>query len=134
MQYCVCLNSICTHSLLILNPSLVIILYLSLNIIFNSKMDGRRVRTHHVTYDSSKIIRLWLFGKSASEISVETGASLSTVYRWIRRYGAQGSFTYHIPNESYLCNSVRQYNSRAQAFYLCGNPCAVCLFAGRQSK
>lgn len=92
------------------------------------------MRTHHVTYDSSKIIRLWLFGKSASEISLETGASLSTVYRWIRRYGAGGLFTSHVPIESFLSSLARQHKSRAQAFYLSGNPCAICLFAGRQSK
>lgn len=87
-----------------------------------------------MTYDSSKIIRLWLFGKSASEISVETGASLSTVYRWIRRYGARGLFTKPVPIESFLCTLARQHNTRAQAFYLSGNSCALCLFAGRESK
>lgn len=92
------------------------------------------MRTHHVTYDSSKIIRLWLFGKSASEISVETGASLSTVYRWIRRYGARRLLTYHVPIESFLWNLARQHNSIAQAFYLSGNPCALCFSAGRQTK
>lgn len=89
------------------------------------------MKTQHMSYDSSRIIRLWLLGKSAREISLETGASLSTVYRWIRRYGTHGSFTYHVPSESFLCNSYRHNNSEAQAIYFCGNPCIVCLYAGK---
>lgn len=110
-----------------------------LNILFDSKMEGR-VRTHHLTYDSSKIIRMWLLGKSAWEISMETGASLSTVYRWLRRYGRKGLLTYHLPFDSYLCNSVRhrnlvqRNNSRAQAMCLCGSACAVGFFSCKQSK
>lgn len=61
-----------------------------------------RMRTHHSTYDSSKIICMWLLGKSAWDISLETGASLSTVYRWIRRYVREGLFTYCVPGDNYL--------------------------------
>lgn len=73
------------------------------------------MRTQYVTYDSSKIIRMWLLGKSAWDISVETGASLSTVYRWIRRYGTQGLFTYSVPSDLYLNNSVYHHNLRPRS-------------------
>lgn len=37
------------------------------------------------------IVWLWLEGASARSISQMTGASLSTVYRWVRRWQDEGS-------------------------------------------
>lgn len=39
----------------------------------------------------ARMICLWLAGMSAREISCCTGASISTVYRWVRRWQAGGS-------------------------------------------
>ena len=38
-----------------------------------------------------RLIWLWLAGLSAREISCYTGASVSTVYRWVRRWQTGGS-------------------------------------------
>lgn len=37
------------------------------------------------------IVWMWLEGSSARSISQQTGASLSTVYRWVRRWQDEGS-------------------------------------------
>lgn len=42
---------------------------------------GRRIR----------IVSLWLEGLTAQDISVKSGVSVSTVYRWIRRWQKEGS-------------------------------------------
>lgn len=54
-------------------------------------MDRRRTNCQAVVAERSKIVLLWMGGTSAKLISKETGASLSTVYRWIRRWQEEGS-------------------------------------------
>lgn len=44
-----------------------------------------------VLAERAKIVLLWLGGSSARSISQQTGASLSTVYRWIHRWQEEGS-------------------------------------------
>lgn len=39
----------------------------------------------------TRMIWLWLAGLSAREIACYTGASVSTVYRWVRRWQSGGS-------------------------------------------
>lgn len=39
----------------------------------------------------ARMVWLWMTGMSAREISCFTGASVSTVYRWVRRWQAGGS-------------------------------------------
>lgn len=54
-------------------------------------MDRRRTNSQQVVAERSKIVLLWMGGTSAKLISKQTGASLSTVYRWIRRWQEEGS-------------------------------------------
>lgn len=54
-------------------------------------MDRRRTNSQAVVAERSKIVLLWMGGTSAKLISKQTGASLSTVYRWIRRWQDEGS-------------------------------------------
>lgn len=54
-------------------------------------MDRRRTNSQAVVAERSKIVLLWMGGTSAKLISKQTGASLSTVYRWIRRWQEEGS-------------------------------------------
>lgn len=50
-----------------------------------------------VIAERARIVWLWLGGESARSISQQTGASLSTVYRWIRRWQEGSIYTkpYH---------------------------------------
>lgn len=41
--------------------------------------------------ERARIVWLWLGGASARAISHQTGASLSTVYRWVRRWQEEGT-------------------------------------------
>lgn len=50
------------------------------------KMDRILVSSHRTVRLRAKIIWLWLRGTSARSISHQTGASLTTVYRWIHRW------------------------------------------------
>lgn len=50
------------------------------------KMDRIMVSSHRTVRLRAKIIWLWLRGTSARSISHQTGASLTTVYRWIHRW------------------------------------------------
>lgn len=44
-----------------------------------------------VLAERTRLVRLWLAGVPVKYISAESGASLSTVYRWIRRWRECGS-------------------------------------------
>lgn len=44
-----------------------------------------------VIADRRRIVWLWLTGMAARDIATETGTSLSTVYRWIRRWEKEGT-------------------------------------------
>lgn len=44
-----------------------------------------------VTSDRKRIVWLWVAGFAARDIAKETGTSLSTVYRWIRRWEKEGT-------------------------------------------
>lgn len=44
-----------------------------------------------VTSDHKRIVWLWVAGLAARDIAKETGTSLSTVYRWIRRWEKEGT-------------------------------------------
>lgn len=48
-------------------------------------------QTRTVYTDRLRIVWMWLRGMSAREISLETGASLCTVYRWVRRWQEEGN-------------------------------------------
>lgn len=54
-------------------------------------MDRRRTNSQAVVAERSRIVLLWMGGTSAKLISKQTGSSLSTVYRWIRRWQEEGS-------------------------------------------
>ncbi|KAK4313262.1 hypothetical protein Pmani_003158 [Petrolisthes manimaculis] len=54
-------------------------------------MDKRVAKSKCVTTERTKIIWLWLAGLAARDIATETGTSLSTVYRWIRRWEKEGT-------------------------------------------
>lgn len=43
--------------------------------------------------ERAMIVWMWQEGVSARDISHKTGASIATVYRWIRRWSREGSFT-----------------------------------------
>lgn len=44
-----------------------------------------------VTSDRKRIVWLWVAGLAARDIAKEAGTSLSTVYRWIRRWEKEGT-------------------------------------------
>lgn len=50
---------------------------------------GPYIRT--LKTDRLRMVWMWLAGKSARTISLETGISICTVYRWIRRWREEGS-------------------------------------------
>ncbi|MPC77728.1 hypothetical protein E2C01_072192 [Portunus trituberculatus] len=51
-----------------------------------------RVTRYIASITSRKwIVWLWLRGASAMAISQQTGVSLSTVYRWVRRWHEEGT-------------------------------------------
>lgn len=54
-------------------------------------MENRMSNSPAVLAERAKIVLLWLGGSSARSISQQTGASLSTVYRWIHRWQEEGS-------------------------------------------
>lgn len=54
-------------------------------------MDEGISNTPAVVAERARIVWLWLGGASARSVSQQTGASLSTVYRWIRRWQEEGS-------------------------------------------
>lgn len=54
-------------------------------------MESRMSNSPAVMAERAKIVLLWLGGSSARSISQQTGASLSTVYRWIHRWQEEGS-------------------------------------------
>lgn len=52
----------------------------------------RRVRQHKARVaDRSRIIWMWLAGIPPQNISTQNGVSISTVYRWIRRWQKEGT-------------------------------------------
>ncbi|KAK4323263.1 hypothetical protein Pmani_006044 [Petrolisthes manimaculis] len=55
-------------------------------------MDGR-ISRHKRTLKSDRevIIRMWLEGTSARDISIKTGISVSTIHRWVRRWREEGT-------------------------------------------
>ncbi|KAK3875538.1 hypothetical protein Pcinc_019587 [Petrolisthes cinctipes] len=55
-------------------------------------MDGR-ISRHKRTLKSDRevIIRMWLEGTSARDISIKTGISISTIHRWVRRWREEGT-------------------------------------------
>ncbi|KAK4299457.1 hypothetical protein Pmani_028270 [Petrolisthes manimaculis] len=54
-------------------------------------MDEHQAKSKSVTTDRTRIMWLWLAGYTARDIAAETGTSLSTVYRWIRRWEKEGT-------------------------------------------
>lgn len=54
-------------------------------------MDQRATRYIASVASRRWIVWLWLRGASAMAISQQTGVSLSTVYRWVRRWHEEGS-------------------------------------------
>lgn len=54
-------------------------------------LDSRMAKSIGAESSRKQIVWLWLTGCSALAISKKTGVSLSTVYRWIRRWQAEGT-------------------------------------------
>ncbi|KAK3885063.1 hypothetical protein Pcinc_010717 [Petrolisthes cinctipes] len=54
-------------------------------------MDEHLAKNKSVTTDRTRIMWLWLAGITPRDIAAETGTSLSTVYRWIRRWEKKGT-------------------------------------------
>ncbi|KAK4317317.1 hypothetical protein Pmani_011581 [Petrolisthes manimaculis] len=54
-------------------------------------MDQGITNSPAVVAERARIVWLWLRGESARTVSQQTGASLSTVYRWIRRWQEEGT-------------------------------------------
>lgn len=54
-------------------------------------MTSRRIKRFLMKDARSRIVWLWLAGCPARDISILTGASVSTVYRWLRRF--QGAYS-----------------------------------------
>lgn len=50
------------------------------------------------------IVWLWLMGSSAMDISKQMGVSLSTVYRWVRRWQEEGTVENRQDRRRYKCN------------------------------
>lgn len=74
-----------------------------------SAMDRRcRDRTMIVTYRTN-IVLLWLAGMSPREISQKLGPSISTVYRWIRRWQEEGTVETRTHRSRSLMSSSRDH-------------------------
>lgn len=54
-------------------------------------MEGRQPCRTTDTTQRARMVWLWVGGQSARSIARETGASVSTVYRWIRRWEQEGN-------------------------------------------
>ncbi|KAG7162359.1 putative homeodomain-like HTH_23 containing protein 1 [Homarus americanus] len=54
-------------------------------------MNRRATHVRTMKTDRLRIVWMWLSGMSARSISYETGASICTVYRWIRRWQEEGT-------------------------------------------
>lgn len=75
-----------------------------------------------VKEDRLKMVRMWMEGKSVRAISQETGSSLPTVHRWLRRWQREGTVetrTYSVrrhrrtsQSSSLIGDSSKKYNSR----------------------
>lgn len=57
----------------------------------SSKTPSHSSQSLTVYADRLRMVWLWLRGKSARQIALETGASLCTVYRWVRRWQEEGN-------------------------------------------
>lgn len=64
----------------------------------------------------ARIVWMWLTGMSAREISVYTGASVSTVYRWVHRWNEERTLEER-PNRGRPRKRVMQ-NNQASKFIL----------------
>lgn len=60
-------------------------------------MESRAVKYKVLLADRARIVWMWLSGMSVREISQESGTSVSTVYRWIRRWQKEGSLERRSP-------------------------------------
>lgn len=49
-------------------------------------MTTRRIKRFLMSAVRTRIVWLWLAGCRARDISIRTGTSISTVYRWLRRW------------------------------------------------
>lgn len=54
-------------------------------------MEGRQPNKTTNTTERARMVWMWMGGQSARDIAQETGASVSTVYRWIRRWEQEGN-------------------------------------------
>lgn len=78
-------------------------------------MERRVARTRQFLGDRLDIIWLWLDGLPTKDISLKTGVSVSTVYRWIRRWQknrhpdawwGRPSYTSLLDDNSFIPNNV----------------------------
>lgn len=65
---------------------------------------GSYIRT--LKTDRLRMVWMWLEGKSARAISLETGISICTVYRWIRRWREEGNVDIRPYRGKYRCNAM----------------------------
>lgn len=54
-------------------------------------MEMKNAHSRTIMADRFVMVWMWLNGASARRISIHTGASISTVYRWIRRWHDEGT-------------------------------------------
>lgn len=97
-----------------------------------SSMKKRIVNERVMMTERHRIVWMWLAGISARDISCECGASVSTVYRWIRRWQREGTLKAR-PNygkrswptwkEGFLFPTSRQSQPQTIATY--NNPCGL---------
>ena len=84
-------------------------------------MDHRGTRYLAVIAARRWVVWLWLRGVSAMAISQQTGVSLSTVYRWVRRWHEEGSVEarpyrrlYRQAKAKWRDNEVHQVSTKAE--------------------
>lgn len=54
-------------------------------------MECPKLLTHTILADRIRFVQLWAGGMSARDIALVTGASMTTVYRWIHRWQREGN-------------------------------------------
>lgn len=54
-------------------------------------MERQRSRNRTLIAERVRLVWMWLTGLSVQQISSETGASVTTVYRWLRRWQEEGT-------------------------------------------
>lgn len=70
---------------------------------FINRMEMRRRAQPTTSWERARFVLLWRCGMSLRAIARHTGSSVTTVYRWIRRWQQEG----HIKTRNRLCKSLQ---------------------------